>query len=87
VADRRQALVVLGAFQIPADPVEDLLGGGQVAGGLDDEYPVGARADHVLLPVGPHIVDTGVGPGVGQAHQRVVEAECEAIDHGCLPKR
>ena len=67
--------------EIGVDPVEHLLGGGQGAGGLEQEHAVAAGAQHVQLAVGADVVDAGVGPGVGEEDEPLVEAEGEAVGH------
>ena len=82
VADGRQALVVAGRGEVGVDAVEHLLGGGEAAGRLEHEHAVGRRAEHVQLAVGADVVDAGVGAGVGEEHEALVEAEGEAVGHG-----
>ena len=50
MVDGRQALVAVGT-EVPLDPVEYLLGGGQATGGLDHEDLVRGGLDQVQFPV------------------------------------
>ena len=81
VVDLGQALAGVGV-QVSPDPVEHLLGGGEAPGGLDDEDLLGSGLDEVEFPVGADVVDAGVGPGVGQEDQPLVEPQSQAIGHG-----
>ncbi len=75
---------VVGA-QVAVDPIEHLLGGGQVACRLDHECPVGGRAQNVHLAVQADVVDPGTGARVGQEDDAVVEAKGEAVGHARRP--
>ena len=81
LADGGQALVLPGRLEVLLDAVEHLLGGGEAAGGLDDEDPVRGRLEHVQLAVGADVVDAGVGAGVGEEDESLVEAHGEAVGH------
>ena len=81
MVDGRQALAGVGT-RGPADAVEHLLGGGQASGGLDHEDFVGGGLDEVQFPVGADVVHAGVGPGVGQEDQPLVEPQGQAVGHG-----
>jgi hypothetical protein len=48
------------------------------------EDPVRGRLERVQLAVGADVVDPGVGAGVGQEDEAVLEAERDAIGHGGL---
>ena len=80
VVDAGQALAL--ARQVAVDAVEHLLRRGQVAGRLEHEDAVGRGAQHVQLAVGADVVDAGVGAGVGEEHEALVEAHREAVGHG-----
>ena len=84
VVDGGEALVLAGICQVLVDAVEHLLGGGEVAGGLQHEGAVGAGVDHVELAVVADVVEPGVGARVGHEDQGFVESQCEAIGHGKL---
>ena len=77
----RQALVVAGRGEVGVDAVEHLVGGGQRACRLQHEQPVVAGPQHVQLAVGADVVDAGVGAGVGEEDQALVEAEGHAVGH------
>ena len=77
-----QALVIPGGANVVVQTVENLLRRREVAGGFDDEHPVGSRTKHVQLPVGADVVDAGVRSGVGEEHQSLIEPEGEAVRHG-----
>ena len=75
IPDAVRSLVV----EVALDPVEHLLGGGQVAGRLDEERAVLGRLEHEQLPVGADVVDAGVGAGVRQQDEALVEGNRGAI--------
>ena len=81
VVDRGQALARRLA-EVAVDAVEHLLGRRQVAGRLEHEDPVGRGPEHVQLAVGADVVDAGVGAGVGEEDEALVEAQGEAVGHG-----
>ena len=84
VVDRGQALAGPGVGQVLVDAVEHLLGGGQVARRLQHEDPVGVGLEEVHLAVRADVVDPGVGAGVAQEDESLVEADGQAVGHGGL---
>lgn len=55
--------------------------GCEIARRIQHEDPVRRGPEHVLLAVRADVVDTGVGAGVGEEDEAVVEAEREAVGH------
>ena len=53
-----------GVDQVPANPVEHLLGRCQTASRLQNEQAIRSGCEHMQLPVGADVVDSGIGPGV-----------------------
>ena len=85
VLHRRQVLVLARARQVALDAVEHLLGRRQAARRLEHEHPVGRRGDDVQLAIGPDVVDPGVGAGVGEEEEALVQSHGEAIGHVVSP--
>ena len=78
VVARRQVLTV-GVEEVPCDPVQHLLGRGEVAGRLQDEDAVLGRPEDVQLAIGADVVHPGVRPRVGEEDESLVEAQREAV--------
>ena len=81
VLHRGEALTVPRLVHVLCDPVEHLLGGGEVAGRLQHEGAVRPGVDHMELAVGADVVEPGVGSGVGDEEQGVGEARRKAVGH------
>ena len=79
MADGRQALRGVVRGEVAPDAVQHLLGRRQAPGRLDHEEAVGGGLEDVHLAVRADVVDTRVGPGVGQEDQSLVEPQGQAI--------
>ena len=73
--------MVAGHGQVALDPVEHLVRGREAAGRLEHEQPVIGRPQDVQLAEGADVVEAGVGAGVGQEDETLVQSECEAVRH------
>ena len=70
-----------GLLQIGIEPLENCLGGCQIAGGKKHQHAVARPDEGVHLGVGGHIVETRVGPRVRTKDQPLIGVDGKAIGH------
>jgi hypothetical protein len=73
--------LIRGSIEIAADPADHLLGGGQIAGRQQHEQPIRRRLEHIELAVGGDVVDPGIGAGIGDQHQALLQPVANAVGH------
>jgi hypothetical protein len=82
VGDRTQTHPPGPPVQVPAQAVEQFLGGAEVPGGQHHEKPVAGRLEGMEFAIRTDVIDARRDARVTRKHQSRVELDPEAVRHG-----
>ena len=69
---------------VPPNPRDHPLGGGQVAGRQQRQRSLAITPEAVHLAVGADVIRAGVGTRIGGEHEALVDAYCQAVGHSAF---